>query len=192
MFKLPDVFEVEKPVTPGNPWLEKTRPQIKNEAEKKVSFGVELAKGLQPFNAACQICGDNVAQALWISQNWLNDPSVLASKDVYLKTVDTSASLLDADQLAAKLLAMANEKNANGMFYVLEGKDRLKALELYAEIKGFKGKLAIDQSTKNVTINSIKLKFVHPEPKETKTIDNELDNSQIINDKAPIKLKLVG
>lgn len=186
-YKLPDVF-VPTPIAPPGWGTTKSvqAPAITNAEDKKKSFGIELAKGIQPFQAACNICGQDTQQALWISSNWLNDPTVIANKDAYLKGVDTIAKLLDKDQLAAKLLAMAEERNASGTFYILDGKDRLKALELYAKIQKFTD--GEDINIRNNFIPQITVKFVEPDKKEIKTIET-VDNDPSI---VPTKLKLVG
>lgn len=183
MFKLPDSFEVKKPST----W--QASPTIENEEAKKKLFGIELAKGIAAFQAALNVCGQNTNEALWVSQHWLIDPIVAGARDSYLKTVDTSSSLLDADQLAAKLLDMAEEKNATDTYYILDGKDRLKALELYAEIKGMIGKTAIDLSTKNFTFKQMVVKFVEPEKKQETIIEHNSNEPEF---KPALKLKLVS
>lgn len=175
MFKLPDTFEIEKPAA------------IENEAALKQLFGIELAKKT-PFEAACAVCGNDTNRALFVMQNWLTDPIVIAAKDKYKETAEASTTLLDKDQLAAKLLRMAEEKNANNSFYLLDGKDRLKALELYADIKGYKNK---ENNTSPVLLNNqMIIKLVEPERKEAKTIDS--NDAQIQNPNPPVKLKLVG
>lgn len=184
-YKIPDGFEV-KPMTGWGPAKPIAAPAISNAAEKKKSFGVELGKGVQPFQAACNICGQDTQQALWIAANWLNDPEVIANKDLYLKGVQSSASLLDKEQLAARLLAMAEERNASGSFYILDGKDRLSALKLYAEVQGFVGK---DKELGNTNFihNQISVKFVEPDKKEI--VVKELIDA--VAEDVP-KLKLVG
>lgn len=187
MFKLPDAFEV-KP-TPGwtvTPAKTITAPAIKDVDEKKKLFGIELGKGVQAFQAACNICGQETQQALWIAANWLNDPIVIANKDIYLKGVKSAASLLDSEQLAARLLEMAEERNSSGTFYILDGKDRLKALELYAKVRGFTDKDV--NSNSNNFINQLVVKFVEPDKKEIseKIIDVVTDDISVP------KLKLVG
>lgn len=168
-------------------------PIIEDMENKKKLFGIELGKGTNPFDAACLICGDNTNVALYISQHWLNDPIVIASKDLYFKTVYNSNELLDANQLAARLLEMAEEKDRNNLFYMLEGKDRLAALKLYAEVKGMIGKTAVDQSTKNFTFNKMVVKFVAPEKKDNNVIDQLPNEEQLLNPKLPpLKLKLVA
>lgn len=192
MHRIPDVFEVERPSPerPKSAWVI-PKPTIQNEDEKKHLFGLELAKH-SPFQAACEVFGDDTNTALWVSQNWINDPIVLAVKDKYLEAADTSQTLLDKSQLGRKLLAMADEKNQSNTFYILDGKDRLKALELYAQVMGYKDNKAAD-SVQNFIHNTMTVKLVEPEKKEvaTKIIEHNEDNSNQ-NSTSPIKLKLVG
>lgn len=183
-FELPNSFEVPKPEWGQSAWVEPTKPAIENEDEKRQLFGIELARTNQPFQAACNVCGNNTNEALWIAKNWLNDPIVLASKDLYLKTVDNDKTLLDKEQLASRLLKIADEKNATNAFYILDGKDRLAALRLYAEIRQFIGKTADITPTSNV-FNQITVKFVEPDKKE-KILEHIAQESE------PVKLKLVG
>ena len=128
---------------------------------------------------------------MWVSQNWINDPIVLAVKDKYLEAASTSQTLLDKSQLGRKLLAMADEKNQSNTFYILDGKDRLKALELYAKVMGYEKEQSVTNN--NFIHNTMTVKLVEPEKKEvaTKIIEHNEDNSNQ-NSTSPIKLKLVG
>lgn len=185
MLEIPDVISFAKPSDEG------FKPAIANEEEVKKAFGLALGQGKQAFEAALQACGDNTSVALYISQRWLNDPIVAASKDLYLKAVYNGEDLLDADQLAAKLLTMSAERDRGNNFYILEGKDRLAALKLYAEVRGYTGKAAIDMSTKNITFKQINVRLIEPIKKEdTSVLDN--NEEQISNNKSGIKLKLVS
>lgn len=191
MHRIPDVFEVEKPapVRPKSAWVI-PEPRIDDADKKKHLFGIALAKQ-SAFPAACEIFGDDTNTALWVSQNWINDPVVLAARDKYLEAADTSQALLDKSQLGRKLLAMAEEKNQSNTFYILDGKDRLKALELYAKIMGYEKEQSVNNN--NFIHNTMVVKLVEPEKKEVsaKIIDNNEDN-QNQNSTSPIKLKLVG
>lgn len=186
MLEIPDLLILEKPSIPS--------PEIKDEAEVKKAFGMALGQGKQAFEAALSACGDNTNVALFISQRWLTDPIVIASKDLYLKTVYNSNALLDQDELAAKLLEMVEQRDRTNNFYMLEGKDRLAALKLYAEVRGYTGKNSIDMSTKNITFKQINVRLIEPIKKETAIVlDNQLNNdTQISNNKSGIKLKLVS
>ena len=187
MFKLPDTFEVNPPTKSA--W-NIPEPIIENAEEKKRLFGLALAK-FPAFKAACEIFPDDTNTALYISHNWVNDPIVAASKDKYLEAADTSQALLDKDQLARKLLNMADEKNQSNTFYLLDGKDRLKALELYAKVKGYTDTKADPLLTQNFVHNSMTIKLVEPEKKEQKIID-PINEDPIQNTNSPLKLKLVG
>jgi hypothetical protein len=188
MFKLPDSFEIQPPVKSA--W-NIPQPIIENEDEKKRLFGLELAKA-SPFKAACEVFPDDTNTALWCSHNWVNDPIVVAAKDKYLEAADTSQALLDKDQFARMLLNMANEKNASNTIHILDGKDRLKALELYAKVTGLIDTKADPLLTQNFVHNSMTIKLVEPQAKEKPitTIDNNEVQNQNIN--SPLKLKLVG
>lgn len=180
-WKLPDSLDFNQPLA------ERLKPAIENEAEKKIKFGIELGKGIQSFQAACNVCGDNTSEALYICQNWINDPIVLENKQ---RSVDSSQEELDAEAYAALLLTMAKEKNASNTFYILEGKDRIKCLELYGQAKNFLGKNAIPVNN-NITFKTINVKFVKPETKQEKIIE-ELPIGDNINPKSSLKLKLVS
>lgn len=189
MFKLPDTFEVEPP-KPKSAW-NIPEPIIENVDEKKRLFGLHLAK-LSPFKAACEVFKDDTNTALYCSHNWVNDPVVVAAKDKYLEAADTSQALLDKEQFARMLLNMASEKNASNTIHLLDGKDRLKALELYAKVTGLIDTKADPLLTQNFVHNSMTIKLVEPEKKEklVPIIDN--NEAPIINNNSPIKLKLVG
>lgn len=173
MWSLPTgCFEVAPlPKTDDHPW--------KSDENKKKEFGIAIAKGIAPFAAASAIL-DETSSALWVSQNWLTDPVVIAARDSYLNTRKSQEKILDKDALCVKLLEFVDEKDTNGRFLINEGKDRLQALRLYAEIKGFIGKVDINAST-NYTNNLMKIVLVKPENQEKPTlIDNDLEQAEIV------------
>lgn len=192
-FGFPDKFEAW-PLSKLADWPQSAMPSFHADEAKKREYGIALAKEQIPFHAACSVCGQDTKAALWISTNWITDPIVVAAKDLYLKTVGLDATLLDKDQLGARLLAFADEKVTLGgkQVYVSEARDRLKALEVYAEIMGFK-KSGIDNSTKNFAFTKMKIVVVEPKAKETKTIEHG-DDQPIAppKDKNAAKLKLVA
>ena len=216
MWRIPDTFVAspleqlinKAPVkaTVANPWGEAKpaqpawgsppksvipTPIIENAEDKKRLFAIELAKVTDPFQAACNVCGQNTQEALWISKNWINDPNVVGYKDGYLNSAKTTKTLLDKDELAAKFLTMSEEKSASGSFYILEGKDRLKALELYAKIQGY---LDSKDNTKNNFIhNQMIVKFVKPDVKEVGSREIS-SNAKIIDNEGivPLKVKLIS
>lgn len=204
-------FKVEKPKTDAfapsggwndviSPWtVGKSNPPVQayqSDENLKKSFGIELAKSSNPFEAACKIFGEETSKALWASFNWLNDPLVVASRDIYLKTVELSQPILDKEQLAAKVLALADEKILKNGVYIptIDAKDRIAALKLYSDIAGYTGKVEVDNSTKTFQHNEMVIKLVKAEEKKPVVIDNSVPKvkSEILNEKSPITLKLVG
>lgn len=181
MWQIPDTVDLRVSSIPA--------PNIDNADEVKKLFGIALGQGKDPFSAALDATNNNTNIALYVSQRWLLDPIVVASRDLYSKTVHNSDELLDADQLASKLLEMAEERNASNSFYMLEGRDRLKCLELYAKIRGYDKSAAPSISN---TVNNMVVKFVAPEKKDN---SQQIDNQQLsneLNNKSPLKLKLVS
>jgi hypothetical protein len=155
--------------------VQAAKPYFEDDEGLKKAFGVELAKvPLNPFAAACKVFKTDTTAALKVSKDWLNDPIVNAAKDLYLKTLDIEAAQLDREQLASKLLKLADEKHpANALIPAHEAKDRIAALKLYAEIKGFTNKDNVPTVTNN-TINGLKIVLVKPEKKEE--LKNVIDN----------------
>jgi hypothetical protein len=187
-------------IDPKAPW-QKAPPLVpawQSDDDLKRAFGIELAKTSNPIDAAGKISGADNTKALWISFHWLHDPITIASRDIYLKTLELSSPALDREQLAAKVLALADEKilspRMGCVIPTIEAKDRIAALKLYSEILGYTGKVEIDQSTKTFNHNEMTIKLVKAEERKAITIDNapksKIENVQHSN--SPITLKLVG
>jgi hypothetical protein len=207
-------FTVEKPKTDvfapsegwktaplASPWTAgKVSPEAQayqSDEKLKKQYGIELAKAANAFEAGCKIFSEETNKALWVSFNWVTDPLVVASRDIYLKAVELSQPILDKEQLAAKVLALADEKILkNGVLVpTVDAKDRIAALKLYSDIAGYTGKVEIDNSTKTFQHNEMVIKLVKPEEKKPVVIDNSPNvKSEVTNQnvKSPITLKLVG
>lgn len=197
----PNIKEIVE-INPPVPWAAaapvwgtpvKIPTKYPNEDEKKKLFGIYLAQNLKPFEAGLKVFGSDTAAGLWVSQNWLYDAEVLASKADYLKTSEPTNTLLDKEQLEAKVLAFVDEKDIHGR-YLVDAKERLAALKLYAEIKGFSGKVNIDASTKNFTNNvGMIIEFVEPEPQkqQIKTIEAK-PVQETTDENSTFELSLVG
>ena len=187
--------EAVAPVTA--PWqiASPIAPAWQSDEKLKQAFGIELAKTPNPLDAAGKV---DAEKAVWISFHWVNDPIVIASRDIYLKTLELSSPPLDKEQLAAKVLALADEKilspKLGCLVPTVEPKDRIAALKLYSEILGYTGKVEIDQSTKTFNHNEMTIKLVKAKEKKPVVIDNapksKIENDPISN--SPITLKLVG
>lgn len=121
----------------------------------KKAFGIELARNPgQPFQAALAIFGDDTGLALKASQLWVRDPVVIAARDVYLGEHGAEIKLATKDELAAKILNFADEKNAEETRYLHDGKDRLTAYKLYAEVMGYIEKPQVVNNNNNVVTSN--------------------------------------
>ena len=196
------VVEPSSPVL-ASPWAtgaasaKEEAPSYQSDENLKKQYGIELAKAQNPFEAGCKLFGEETNKALWVSFNWINDPIVVASRDIYLKTVELSQPLLDREQLAAKVLVLAEGEKIliNGkLVATVDPKDRLAAYKLYSDIAGYTGKVEIDNSVKNITNNELTIKLVRAENNKPVVIDNAPNiKSEMTNeDQSLIKLKLVA
>lgn len=196
-------FVIEPPSPAlASPWAtgaasaKEEAPAYQSDENLKKQYGIELAKAQNPFEAGCKLFGEETSKALWVSFNWINDPIVVASRDIYLKTVELSQPLLDREQLAAKVLVLAEGEKIliNGkLIATVEPKDRLAAYKLYSDIAGYTGKVEIDNSVKNITNNELTIKLVRAEnAKPVVVVDNTPNaKSEIANVESPIGVKLV-
>lgn len=181
---------------PVSPWGKPVEVQAyQNDENLKKQFGIELAKAANSFEAGCKVFGEDTGKALWASANWVNDPVVIAARDIYLKTVELTKPSLDREQLATKVLVLAEGEKIliNGvMRSTIEAKDRITAFKLYSDILGYTGKVEIDNSTHN-TIKELTIKLVKPEEKSPIVIDNASKAKSELNNEnsSPIQLKLV-
>ena len=165
------------------------KPDWCDDENKKKLFGIELAKDHpSPFMAACAVFAENTSEALWASINWMFDPVVIAAKDLYLKTLETDVTLLDKTQLAARLLKISEEKSPATGKYIIDAKDRLGALQLYAKVMGFGSETA---PVSNFTNNEMRITFVTTEKQQETAapiIEHETNDNVI---ESPVKVRLV-
>ena len=160
-------------------------PAYRTDFAKKLEYGKLLKSGLKPFEAAIRLF-DDTSSALWVSQNWPNDPVVAQSPPLEEK----SLKLLDKEALAAKVLAFADEKDISGRFYVNESPERLKALELYAKIAGHivKENVVVPITNDNRTMN---IRLVSPEKKVSSDVIDVTSEPIKSADIVPMRVKLV-
>ncbi len=164
------IFEV-KP----NPWVAQSvvadvdTPSWRDDPTKKRLFAQELPKHATPFDAALVVFGRDTAAALWASVHWMADPIVLAAK----QDVALNKKILDKDALCHKLLNISEEKSPQG-YYLIEPKDRIACIKLYAEIQGYIGKAEV-ATFNNFANNNLKVVFVKPDNDhhKMKTINQE-------------------
>lgn len=182
----PQWGDVNFAATPNN-----TPPDFDQSDVNKRLYGIELAKNHQDtFAAALKVFPKDTKAALWCSFHWTTDPVVIAARDIYAENTRATASLLDKDQFAAKLLATAEEKNQKGG-YLIEAKDRIACLKLYGEARGFLGKVDNSVSVNNFANNQMVVKFVEPDKKQEKVIEHIAKETQELKP-FPLAIKLVG
>lgn len=192
----PDLFIVDPLPAQKSGWGDWTPPKNEipewaDDEEKKKLFGIELAKGHNsPFQAACAVFEDS-GHALWASINWINDAVALAARDLYLKTVLADATLLDKDQLAARILQFADSVTPNG-YPALEPEIRLKSFELYAKIRGYLKDG--NNNSSNFTFNEMKVVVVSSEKPQQESIaqasiEEEVIEAEVIE---PLPLRIAS
>jgi hypothetical protein len=169
------------------------RPAFADDEAIKALYGIELAKDHHDAFAAALVIFQNNSDALWASNNWCNDPVVIAARDVYKSKVEADGLLLSKEQLAAKLLKFEQEKHPQKpQFYLHESKDRLAALKLYSEVMGWIGKAADVNVSNNFVNNEMKIRFIEAEEKikevPAKIIEHEEDDFTPLD----LNIKLVG
>jgi hypothetical protein len=163
--------------------------QYRSDERLKRFFAQKLNEGLKPFDGAYEVLGD-ATEALWASNNWPNDPIVIEAVKNKEDDGGKNLKLLDKEQLAHKVLLFYEQTDATGKFYIYEGKDRLAALKLYADICGYISKVEVDNSTKNYETKTMNIRLVSPEKKEEVIEAKPL--KQITNENVlPLKVKLV-
>lgn len=160
------------------------RAQSFDDASKQ-AFGKALNHHKTAFEAACSVWKDT-ADALWASQFLANDVIVLEAKSS--DNPSENLKLLDRDALAHKVLEYADETDLTGRFHTADHKDRLGYLRLYAELKGFIGKVDIHPTINN-TNNTMKIVFVKPDNQKTIDTTPTIQHQEKLN--LP-KLKLVS
>jgi len=185
-----------------SPWEVKTpkneKPWFDESDVNKRLFGIELAKGVAPFEAAQKIFPIGNGVTVWVAQNWLSDPVVIAAKDEYLKNLNAKSGELDKDAYLAKILEFVDatyETSTGQKVYVNEGKDRLAALHLYGKAAGFvdnKAQTEVSNTIHNNTNNFVGIKLVKAENKEL-IPDVPNIKSKILNEETALPpLKLVS
>lgn len=162
-------------------------PEYRSNERLKRLFGQKLQQGIPPLDAALELLSDANA-AVWVSDNWPNDPIVMEVKQ---EKAGKPFKFLDKEQVADKVLAFYEQKDPSGTFFAYEGKERLAALKLYADICGYiAAKVEVDASTKNFDTKVMSIRLVSPE-KKVETIEAK-PIPKINENVLPLKVKLVS
>lgn len=114
------------------------------EADKLAFARAWLLEPADPFKAACGIFGTDTAKALRAATFWINDPLVLDEKDRLLDEEGEDAFLPSKTDALQAIWELSK---------VGEHKDRILALKLYAEVRGYMPKAAPAVAVQNNTIN---------------------------------------
>lgn len=175
---------------------DKGKPVFADTEVNKKLYGIELAKGSTPYEAAKIVFPDGQGVCVWVAQNWIADPVAIAAKDEYLQAIAIKEANLDKDEYLAKVMEFYDATYEIGGIrrFVNDGKDRLAALKLYGEAKGYVNKnvIAIDNSVTE-TNNFMSIKLVKPEPKQAEAVEIPNTKSEILNsDNSLPQLKLVS
>lgn len=115
-----------------------------SEDDLKKRFAVELLKQpTEPFKAAVAIFGDDTGKALLVSHRWPQDPVVIAHMQTAIDELGDMHFLPTKAELARAAFQI-------GLDPKVHVDDRLKAMRLYADIRGF-----IDKQGANVVVNNL-------------------------------------
>lgn len=105
-----------------------------DESKFKAAFAALLLENpANPFQAACGVFPDDNRRALWVATHWLNDEEVRKE----MNRLRSKGADLDALPTKADLARSIWELTEKGLY-----EDRIKALKLYAEVRGFVEKAA--------------------------------------------------
>lgn len=127
-------------------------PQFTATPEQKQAFAVAWARAVDmPMRAAMAVFPDDLTTQLRAVAILPNDPEVIAEKDRILSD-DDAPILPTRAQLAMQLWNMATETDAHGNPRIGKPDDQLKALRLFAEVRGFIQK-ANDKPVGNIEKN---------------------------------------
>lgn len=164
----------------------------RDDPDRKRRFALALQTSPTPFDAALTVFGADTGAALWASVHWVSDPIVQSVKE----DVKATKKILDKDSLCHKLLNISEEKSPQG-YYIIEPKDRIACLKLYAEIQGYIGK--VEAATfNNFANNNLKVVFVKPDndhqkiktinstPLADQFVTDEVIEAEVIEEASPI------
>lgn len=132
---------------------DKTLVVAPTETELKKRFAVELLRQPdKPFKVAMAIFGDDTGRALYVSTKWPSDPEVKAFQIAAVEDVGDMAFLPTKADLAREAWNIATSDK-------VPVDDRLKAMRLYGDVRGFieKGNAIINNNTNVMTNNKVML-----------------------------------
>lgn len=98
-----------------------------------------LCKPQDSYDIGTAIFGGDTVSAMRAGSSWPSDPDVLRLKSELLKEFGKEHFLPSRDELARRILDIAEEKvlTGSGEIFRNDAKDREKLLRLYAEVRGY-------------------------------------------------------
>lgn len=153
---------------------------MENELEEKKRFAIELLKSPnEPYKAATAVFGADTGKALVASSRWPRDPDVVQFMDEALSDLGDMHFLPSKADLARVAWELANSP-------LTHVEDRLKAMRLYADVRGFIEKQGITVNNNVLTNNKVMVIKDHGDTaqweqrlleQQTKLIDDAAANS---------------
>lgn len=132
--------------------------QPDTELVQKKKFALEYLKNPnEPFKAGVAVFGDDTSKALVASTRWVKDPDVLAYMEEAKEEMGDMHFLPTKADLARIAWDLGNDTNRHV-------DDRLKALRLYADVRGFIEKQGTIINNNVLTNNKVMLIKDHGTP----------------------------
>lgn len=154
-------------------------PQKDDETELKRRFAVELLKQPnEPFQAAVAVFGDDTGRALQASHRWPQDAVVIAAMQQAIEELGDMHFLPTKAQLAREAYNIGTDPKVHV-------DDRLKAMRLYADIRGYIDKQGANVVVNNLTQNKVMLVRDHGSNEDWETAAAEQQRKLIEAANAP-------
>lgn len=123
---------------------------LSDEQELKKQFARELLKTpTEPFKVASRLFGDDTGRALQVSHRWPHDPEVIGYMQTAIEDMGDLHFLPSKAEAARAAWELSQDQK-------LDTDNRLKALRLYADIRGYierQGGITVNQN--NITQNKV-------------------------------------
>lgn len=115
----------------------------------KTKFAIAILRNPDhPFQAGCEVFGEDTGKALYVANNWLSDDFVEAEKRRLLADKGARSFLPSKEDLARAVWRMANDDRT-------PVEEKRKFFDLFADIMGHKERPAQSGINVNVTQNRV-------------------------------------
>lgn len=131
-----------------------------SELEQKKRFAIELLRNpSEEFKAALAVFPDDTGKALLVSNRWPSDPEVIALKEMAIDELGDMHFLPTKADLAREAWNIA-------VAPTVPVDDRLKAMRLYGDIRGYIEKQGTVVNNNVLTNNKVMVVKSHASPEE--------------------------